>query len=422
MRGMQSRHRIGVLGLLTLVLPLLAGCGGTTDSDPVAQEPTATNASEPAATTVAPTARARSTPLATPTTTIGNPSATPSLAIGGSIMPAPEGSGRLTAEEIQIYQPNELGAIPVLQYHVFVTDETKMDAFTTTIDRFTAQLQWLYDHNFFLISMESFISNRIAAPPGRHPVVLTFDDASPGQFRLIPGPDGTLIPDPQSAVGALEAFIALHPDFGRGGFFAVLPFNCFALPAEPDQLPYCKRKLAWLAERGYEVGNHTLGHQDLRDVTDDVFVEEVGGAALWVSEHVPAPGALGDVIVMPYGNYPDADLHQEQRRMMRDGFELDGRTIRIRAAFMVGAEPSVAPSSLLWDPIFISRIQTSDEVLDHWFEAFADGDVILYVSDGHPGTVVLPSPLPSQLEAELDPDLIAGLEKKLVIYHPGDQP
>ena len=108
--------------------------------------------------------------------------------------------------------------------------------------------------------------------------------------------------------------------------------------------------------------------------------------------------------------------------MMRDGFELDGRQIRIRAAFMVGAEPSVAPSSLLWDPIFISRIQTSDEVLDHWFEAFANGDVILYVSDGHPGTVVLPSPLPSQLEAELDPDLIAGLEKKLVIYHPGDQP
>ncbi len=432
MRGTRSRHCLGVIGLLALILPLLAGCGSATNGSPAA-----TTASELTATIPESTPVGRpSTPLATaavPRTPVSpipgivrsipaTPLATPPLGVGGSNAPALDGSGRLTAEEIQIYQPNELGVIPVLQYHVFVTDEAKMDSFTTTIDRFNAQLQWLYDHNFFLISMESFISNRITAPPGKHPVVFTFDDASPGQFRLIRGKDGTLVPDPLSAVGAMEAFIAIHPDFGRGGFFAVLPSNCFAMPAEPDQLPYCDRKLTWLSERGYEVGNHTVGHQDLRDVTDDVFAREVGGATLWVRDHVPAPGALGDVMVMPYGNYPDKETHQAQRLMMRDGFQHEGQRIRIRAAFMVGAEPSVAPSSTLWDPLFISRIQTSDEVLDHWFEAFSDGSVILYVSDGHPGTIVLPTPLPSELEAELDPDLIAGQGKKLVNYHPGDQP
>ncbi|MBA2248073.1 MAG: polysaccharide deacetylase family protein [Chloroflexia bacterium] len=431
MRGTGSRHGLGVIGLLALILPLLAGCGSSTSDSPAAQDqsaPAATTATIPESIPVsnpstpaiprAPLSPApggvRSIPVTSP--------ATPPLAVGGSNAPAPDGSGRLTAEEIQIYQPNELGVIPVLQYHVFVTDETKMDAFTTTIDRFTAQLQWLYDHNFFLISMESFIANEIAAPPGKHPIVFTFDDSSPGQFRFIEGEGGALVPDPLSAIGALEDFIALHPDFGRGGFFAVLPSNCFAMPAEPDQMPYCDQKLAWLAERGYEVGNHTVGHQDLRDVTDDVFAREVGDAAFWVRDHVPAPGSLSDVMVMPYGNYPDKETHQEQRRMMRDGFQYEGQRIRIRAAFMVGAEPSIAPSSTLWDPLFISRIQTSDEVLDHWFEAFTDGSVILYVSDGHPGTIVLPTPLPSELEAELDPDLIAGQGKKLVHYHPGDQP
>ena len=429
MRGTRSWRCLGVIGLLALIGALLAGCGGaTTGSSSAEDQAAATTAPlQPTATV------ADSTPVAavaTPSTTgpqvrspmASTPPATPPLAVGGSIMPAPQGSGRLTAEEVQIYQPNELGVIPVLQYHVFVTDESKLDPFTTTIDRFTAQLQWLYDHNFFLISMESFISNRIAAPPGKHPVVFTFDDASPGQFRLILGKDGALVPDPLSAVGALEAFIAIHPDFGRGGFFAVLPSNCFAMPAEPDQMPYCERKLTWLAERGYEVGNHTLGHQDLFDVTDDVFSEQVGGASRWVREHVAGPGSMGDVIVMPYGNYPDKETHQEQRRMLREGFRFEGQEIRMRAAFMVGAEPSPSPSSLLWDPLFIPRIQTSDEVLDHWFEAFVSGSVILYVSDGHPGTVVLPTPLPSQLEAELDPDLIARQGKTLVNYHPGNQP
>ena len=436
MRDTRSRRCLGVIGLLALIVPLLAGCGGTTDTSVADQEqagatsttaPTNADSTSVAGSATPPMAASdvRSPLPATPGI-IGSipatPLATPPLAVGGSIMPAPQGSGRLTAEEVQIYQPNELGVIPVLQYHVFVTDESKMDPYTTTIDRFTAQLQWLYDHNFFLISMESFISNEIAAPPGKHPVVFTFDDASPGQFRLIPGEGGALVPDPLSAVGAMEAFIAIHPDFGRGGFFAVLPSNCFAMPAEPDQIPYCEQKLTWLAEHGYEVGNHTMGHQDLLDVTDDVFVDQVGGAARWVSEHVAGPGSMGDVIVIPYGNYPDKETRQEQRRMLREGFLFEGQEVRIRAAFMVGAEPSPPPSSTLWDPIFIPRIQTSDEVLDHWFEAFASGSVILYVSDGHPGTVVLPTPLPSQLEAELDPDMIARQGKTLVNYHPGNQP
>ena len=440
MRDTRSRRCLGVIGLLALFVPLLAGCGGTTGGSPAAQgqagatstaslPPTATIADPaPVAGAATPPTTASAVRSSMPATPGDNrsipaaPRATPPQAVGGSIMPAPQGSGRLTAEEVQIYQPNELGVIPVLQYHVFVTDESKMDPFTTTIDRFTAQLQWLYDHNFFLISMESFISNEIAAPPGKHPVVLTFDDASPGQFRLIPGKDGALVPDPLSAVGAMEAFIAIHPDFGRGGFFAVLPSNCFAMPAEPDQMPYCEQKLTWLAAHGYEIGNHTTGHQDLLDVTDEAFVEQVGGAVRWVSEHVAGPGNMGDVIVIPYGNYPDKETHQEQRRMLREGFSYDGQEIRIRAAFMVGAEPSPSPSSTLWDPVFIPRIQTSDEVLDHWFEAFASGSVILYVSDGHPGTVVLPAPLPSLLEAELDPGLIARQGKTLVNYHPGNQP
>ncbi len=334
----------------------------------------------------------------------------------GDMIPPSGSVERLTTNQLRTHQPNELGVIPVLQYHVFVTDPELVDQFTVTIDTFNAHLQWLYDHNFYVISMAEFIRDEITAPPGKHPVVLTFDDGTAGQFRLIKGRDGKLVHDPNSAVGAMEAFFAKHPDFGRGGFFAILPFNCFAEPNEPDQMPYCEQKLTWLAEHGYEVGNHTVGHQDLLDITDEQFMAELGEAVIWIDERVPEPGNLSQVLIMPYGNYPDADLHQEQRRMMREGLEYKGRTIRIEAAFMVGANPAESPSSTLWDPIWVPRIQTYDEVMDFWFTAFEDGSVILYTSDGNPETVTVPDPLPPLLKGELDPDLISLSGKELIQY------
>lgn len=336
----------------------------------------------------------------------------------GDLIPPAAPAQRLTSDQLLTYAPNELGVIPVLQYHVFVTDPDLVDDYTVTIETFNEHLQWLYDHDFHVIPLPALVRNEVAVPPGKHPVVLTFDDATAGQFRFIREDDGALVPDPDSAVGAMEAFFAEHPDVGRGGAFAVLPFNCFAEPTEPDQMPYCDQKLAWLAEHGYEVVNHTNGHQDLLDISDERFMSEVGGAVAWIDGHVPEPGNQGRILVMPYGNYPDPELHPEQRRMLREGFEYEGETVRIEAALMVGANPAESPSSTLWDPVWIPRVQTSDEVIDSWFTAIEEGEVILYVSDGNAGTVTVPDPLPALLEGELDPDLVAGSGKELIRYDP----
>src|SRR5680860_1826061 len=67
------------------------------------------------------------------------------------------------------------------------------DHFTRTIEDFHADLQWLYDHEFYVIPMADLVRDNISAPAGKHPVVLTFDDASPSQFRLIEQPDGNLL-------------------------------------------------------------------------------------------------------------------------------------------------------------------------------------------------------------------------------------
>lgn len=327
------------------------------------------------------------------------------------------GSAMSAVERAQA-APNELGVIPVLQYHLFTTDPAEENQFTRTIEDFRADLQWLYDHNFYVIPMADFIRDEISAPPGKHPVVLTFDDTTPGQFRLIEQEDGNLLVDPNSAVGVMEEFFRTYDDFGRGGFFALLHFNCFGGDIEPDQAQYCHRKLEWLAQNGYEIGHHTWGHQDLYDISDEEFQYQVGELWQWINEHVPAEGARPSMLVMPYGNYPNRDTRQSQREMMREGIPYEGEVYQLEAAFMVGAEPAPSPSSAEWDPIWVPRIQAFDDELDRWLPLMAEGGVILYTSDGDPQTISVPDPLSSWLDGVLDPDLIAAKGKALIQYDP----
>jgi peptidoglycan/xylan/chitin deacetylase (PgdA/CDA1 family) len=309
-----------------------------------------------------------------------------------------------------------LGYIPILEYHVFTNDPAAEEQFTRTFDDFRADLQWLYDHDFYVIPLIDLVRNEIDAPPGKHPVVLTFDDSTSSQFLFIRDANGNLLPDSNSAVGMMEIFFAEHPDFGRGGFFAVLPGNCFAIPDHEDQADLCDQKLAWLIDHGYEVGNHTMGHTNLGDIDDETFRSEIGGAIEWMNEH--APGHEAQILVIPYGRYPDRKLHPEQREMLEHGFQHEGRDYRLEAALMVGADPAPSPSSTLWDPIYIPRIQAFEEELARWLPRMESGEVVLYTSDGNPDTITVPDPLPPLLQSEFDPDLVAKSNKTLIQYIP----
>ncbi len=334
--------------------------------------------------------------------------------------PSPAVATTLTPDELRSLRANELGAIPVLQYHVITTDESaESDLFVRTADHMRNDLQWLYDHGFHVISTRSFIENRITAPAGKRPVILTFDDATASQFRWIDTGDG-LEPDPDTAVGVLESFFAEHPDFGRGGQFAVLPYNCFADDSPLNTIDDCPDKLRWLAANGYEIVNHTAGHQDMLDVSDEVFVRELGDPIVWLDGIVQGDGNFMEAVVMPYGNYPSRDLHPGQREMMRNGFAYEGRDIRLRAAFMVGANPTESPSSAEYDPLFIARIQANEESLGQWFRTIEDGGILIYVSDGDPDSITIPDPVPASLVDQFDPEVVVAAGHDLVRYPADD--
>ena len=116
-------------------------------------------------------------------------------------------------------RPNEVGRVMVLEYHKVDYPEER---WTRTPENFRRDLETLYARGYRLQSLNDLLDGKITVPAGFSPVILTFDDSSPGQFRYVEQ-GGTLVVDPKCAVGVLEAFIAEKPDFGRGATFFVLP-------------------------------------------------------------------------------------------------------------------------------------------------------------------------------------------------------
>lgn len=399
------RHRArksGGLGSLLLVVLLLTACGSGDGSEDIAWQPY-----------VSPTAIS-----ASPTMTASHAS---------PIVPTVDVSRRLSEAELQTYQPNELGRIPIPMYHAFVLDDQAktspdggddLDEWTRTLSEFREDLQWYYDRDFYVISMRSYLENDIRVPAGKHPLVLTFDDGSTRQAMWLKDKHGKIIADPDSALGVMEAFYAEHPDFGRGGYFAVLVFNCFDNPNGPAEMADCPTRLNWMIDHGYEIGNHTDGHQDLTDISDDEFLYQIGHPILWFRANIEEKGDLSDVLTLPYGAYPDRDLHPDQWEWLVGGFDYHGRQVNLQGILQVNGGPSPSPSSITFDRYGIYRFNTDPDVLSYWHEAIDNGDVKLYTSDGNPDIVTVPEDQAAYLNtAELDDQ-----GKDIVLYTPSATP
>jgi hypothetical protein len=420
-KGSSSRYCLGLVAVLLLTL-VLAACSRDGNGDqagvPIGWTPIMPTLGPPTATIPAPTAE----PTTPPTATVeASQDATEAEDTPEQTSTAEETSvatNRLTAEQLAQFKPNELGSIPVLEYHEITTDEGKADQFNRPVSKFRVDLQWLYDHNFFVVPMHDLITNSINAPAGKHPVVLSFDDSTIGQFRYEIADDDTATIDPNSAVAILEDFFNAHPDFGRGGFFSVWPNYCFdwdERKIHDEQTPLCQDKLKWLLDHGYEIGNDTFNpQQSLLDVDNDTFKQQIGKAIVWLQSMVPEIQA--DILNMPFGEYPDSGKHPQQWQWLRDGFDYQGTPVKIIGAVTTGNQPSYAPVSTNWDPMFVYRIPTCEceGGFSTWFPQFEAQPELLYTSDGNPSTITVPNNLPGNLAGTLNEANVEG--KELIKY------
>jgi peptidoglycan/xylan/chitin deacetylase (PgdA/CDA1 family) len=286
---------------------------------------------------------------------------------------------------------NELGRIMILEYHKIDYPEER---WTRTPENFRRDLETLYERGYRLVALNAVLDGRIAVAAGTTPVVLTFDDSSPGQFRYVDR-EGTLEIDPKSAVGILESFTRERPDFGRAATFFVLP-GAKRPNRLFDQPEHEGRKLRYLVDQGYEIGNHTLWHANLGKYGEATVRTQISQAQAWIQRHVPdyQPRTLA----LPHGIYP-------KRVEWAVGGTVKGITYRHDALLMVAGGAAPSPFSRAFDPLRLPRIQALEREITYWLGHFDLNPDERFVSDGDPETLTIPgrwrdrlrTPLPAGL-------------------------
>ncbi|NPV58863.1 MAG: polysaccharide deacetylase family protein [Actinobacteria bacterium] len=278
--------------------------------------------------------------------------------------------------ELNRLKVNELGAVMILEYHR-IAEEGR---WSRTPENFRADLEYLYEQGYRCIGLDDLVNNNIAVEPGCTPVVLTFDDADPSQFRYIEQ-NGDLVIDPRCAVGVMEEFDREHPDFNVTATFYVLP-GLFG------QEQYAEKKLTWLVENGYDIGNHTVNHPSLGELDDNAALKELAGNIKMVQEYLP--GYQQTSIALPNGSEP------KNPAILTYG-EYDGVEVRFQASLLVGANPAPSPVDRSFDPLRLPRVQALDPSLDTgdsgiyaWIQYFMENPERRYRSDGNPATVTVP--------------------------------
>jgi peptidoglycan/xylan/chitin deacetylase (PgdA/CDA1 family) len=266
--------------------------------------------------------------------------------------------------------PNEVGVIPILEYHDVGPTEKFL---CRSVVNFRHDLDRLYTEGYRPIRMKEYLDNRIDLPAGFSPVLLTFDDARKSQFRYLP--DGTL--DPDCAIAIMQDFHAQYPDFAVRATFFVLPDTAFGQPRLAAQ------KLQTLLEMGCEIGNHTVTHRMLHRLSDAEVQKEIETCKMKLEKL--APKAQVDTLAFPGGHMP------RNRSLILKG-TYQGRSYTNRAGFLASSNPAPSPISVKLDWHRIERIAADERMLGitFWLDRLKRNPRLRYVSDGDPNVVTVP--------------------------------
>lgn len=257
------------------------------------------------------------------------------VALGGTDTPRARASSP-DSREVRRVTPrpaNPNGRVLILQYHKFTPTEERWGR---TPAHFRLDLERLYRAGFRPVTMSEYLGGNMDLPPGASPVVFTFDDSHPSQFRLLR--DGRI--DPSSAVGVWHAFAKKHPDFPVKATWYVLPKTPFG------QRRFLKQKLKMLRGWGSELGSHTMSHGNLSKKTDQDVMRELAES----TEFIRTLGFEPTTLAYPYGIPPT------NRRLARS-FNWNGKWYAFQGAVLAGSAPAPSPLKPNRDLTGIPRVQ-----------------------------------------------------------------
>lgn len=305
----------------------------------------------------------------------------PSPSVPGAVSrsaPPPRSPGPAPADPAAV-RANELGVVPILMYHQILT--RPQGAYDETPAALRAELTRLARSGYVPVTAADYAAGRLDVPAGKHPVVLTFDDATVGQFSL--GADGR--PKPGTAVAILRQVAARYPGFTPTATFYV---NREPFAGQPGAL-------RWLADHGFDLGDHTRSHANLRELPPAAVAAQVRGNLAAIRRAVP--GAAVTTMALPFGAVPRPP-----------SLALRGPGYSFAAVMLVGSDPAPSPYSTDLDRSGVPRIRSGtvrdgqrEYTSGWWLDVLARSPQRLFTSDGNPATISFPR----RLAGELTPTL-----------------
>ncbi|MDO4754205.1 MAG: polysaccharide deacetylase family protein [Bacillota bacterium] len=292
-------------------------------------------------------------------------------------------------------KPNELGEIMVLMYHRIGDTDLEYDR---SVASFKKDLELLYEKGFRSVSMTDYMNSHFDIPAGTTPVVFTFDDGDISHFKVARNEKGELIPDPNCAVGILDEFYRKHPDFGRNAIFYL---NAYAF-GESEHLEW---KLNYLLENGYEIGNHTFGHESLDSLNAAGVQESIGKN---VKYYKAINGKIDmNSIALPYGIAPVKELED-----YAVSGEYKDQKYENKVLLLVGWRPTWPLYIKGINPRGINRVQCGEmEFQMHWWmDIYEQNPENRFISDGVPEIISVPK----SWEEDINKDMIDS--ERLNIY------
>ena len=316
--------------------------------------------------------------------------------------------GKIDKEKLKADNINEIGKIPIMMYHGIrektststgtIGGNVDKDGYNRTPEAFRKDLEFYYENGYQMIRLEDYINGKINTEYGKSPIVLTFDDGNEDNIK-VQGLDenGNIIIDPNSAVGILEEFKKNHPKtkvtatfFVNGGLF--------------NQSQYNEKILNFLVDNGYDVGNHTQYHLDIKKSTADKVQKEI--AYVYDELERIIPNKYVKIIALPFGS-PYSKENENFKYVLSTTY--NEKTYETAAALRVGWEPEVSPFDKTFDKTFLKRCRAYDNNgqefdIEMVFKMLENNR---YISDGNENTIVI---------SEKDKDKVADTILELITY------
>lgn len=287
---------------------------------------------------------------------------------------------------------DESGNIPVMMYHHIVDMKDSDTEFTggnvdasgysRTTESFKRDLEKFYNEGYRMIPLVDYINGIIDVEYGKSPIVLTFDDGNADNIKVT-GLDsgGNIIIDPNSAVGILESFKSKYPDYNVTATF-------FLHNALFNQPKYNEKILKWLIDNGYDIGNHSYGHANLTDLSNDETSQQIAKQYNNLEKYIN--NKYVNIVALPFGSPFDRDA-SNYNYILNSSFE--GKEYKTESTLRVGWEADYSPFHINFDKTYIKRVRAYDNNGKEFdiTSVFESLNKYKYISDGKVNVITVPS-------------------------------